>query len=128
MARLDITEFPAFLERMDRYHGNLIIKSALQLMTLTFVRTAELRLMEWDEIDFENKLWRIPADKMKMALPHIVPLSKQALDILEVIQPITGMKQYVFYNYSTAKPEPYRVCRRPTFLRECSDEKTKIYP
>lgn len=104
MARLDISEFPAFLERMDRYHGNLIIKSALQLMTLTFVRTAELRLMEWDEIDFENKLWRIPADKMKMALPHIVPLSKQALDILEVIRPITGMKQYVFYNYSTAKP------------------------
>lgn len=104
MARLDITEFPAFLERMDRYHGNLIIKSALQLMTLTFVRTAELRLMEWDEIDFENKLWRIPADKMKMALPHIVPLSKQALDILELIRPITGIKQYVFYNYSTAKP------------------------
>ncbi|WP_436898445.1 tyrosine-type recombinase/integrase [Acinetobacter gyllenbergii] len=104
MARLDISEFPAFLERMDRYHGNLIIKSALQLMTITFVRTAELRLMEWDEIDFENKLWRIPAHKMKMALPHIVPLSKQALDILELIRPITGIKQYVFYNYSTAKP------------------------
>jgi len=104
MARLDISEFPAFLERMDRYHGNLIIKSALQLMTLTFVRTAELRMMEWQEIDFENKLWRIPSDKMKMALPHIVPLSKQALDILEVIRPITGHKQYVFYNYSTAKP------------------------
>lgn len=104
MARLDISEFPAFLERMDRYHGNLIIKSALQLMTLTFVRTAELRLMEWDEIDFENKLWRIPAHKMKMALPHIVPLSKQAIEILELIRPITGIKQYVFYNYSTAKP------------------------
>ncbi|HGH3612379.1 TPA: tyrosine-type recombinase/integrase [Acinetobacter baumannii] len=104
MARLDISEFPAFIERMDRYHGNLIIKSALQLMTLTFVRTAELRLMEWDEIDFENKLWRIPAHKMKMALPHIVPLSKQAIEILELIRPITGIKQYVFYNYSTAKP------------------------
>ena len=104
MARLDISEFPAFLERMDRYHGNLIIKSALQFMTLTFVRTAELRLMEWDEIDFENQLWRIPAHKMKKALPHIVPLSKQALDILELIRPITGIKQYVFYNYSTAKP------------------------
>lgn len=104
MARLDISEFPAFIERMDCYHGNLIIKSALQLMTLTFVRTAELRMMEWQEIDFENKLWRIPSDKMKMALPHIVPLSKQALDILEVIRPITGHKQYVFYNYSTAKP------------------------
>lgn len=104
MARLDISEFPAFLERMDRYHGNLIIKSALQLMTITFVRTAELRLMEWSEIDFENRLWRIPAEKMKMALPHIVPLSKQAIDILELIRPITGIKQYVFYNYSTAKP------------------------
>ncbi|WP_374531740.1 tyrosine-type recombinase/integrase [Acinetobacter sp.] len=104
MARLDIAEFPAFLDRMDRYHGNLIIKSALQLMTLTFVRTAELRLMEWSEIDFENQLWRIPAHKMKMALPHIVPLSKQALEILELIRPITGIKQYVFYNYSTAKP------------------------
>lgn len=104
MARLDISEFPAFIERMDRYHGNLIIKSALQFMTITFVRTAELRLMEWDEIDFENQLWRIPAEKMKMALPHIVPLSKQAIEILELIRPITGIKQYVFYNYSTAKP------------------------
>lgn len=104
MARLDISEFPAFLERMDRYHGNLIIKSALQFMTITFVRTAELRLMAWDEIDFENQLWRIPAEKMKMALPHIVPLSKQAIEILELIRPITGIKQYVFYNYSTAKP------------------------
>ena len=104
MARLDISEFPAFLERMDRYHGNLIIRSALQLMTLTFVRTAELRMMEWNEIDYENRLWRIPAHKMKMAMPHIVPLSTQALEILERIQPITGIKQYVFYNYSTAKP------------------------
>lgn len=104
MARLDISEFPAFLARMDRYHGNIVIKTALQLMTLTFVRTAELRLMEWDEIDFESKLWRIPADKMKMALPHIVPLSRQAIELLEVLRPITGMKQYVFYNYSTAKP------------------------
>lgn len=104
MARLDISEFPAFLERMDRYHGNLIIKSALQFMTLTFVRTAELRMMEWEEIDIENKLWRIPAHKMKMALPHIVPLSKQALEILEILRSITGIKQYVFYNYSTAKP------------------------
>lgn len=104
MARLDISEFPAFLERMDRYHGNLIIRSALQLMTLTFVRTTELRMMEWNEIDYENCLWRIPAHKMKMAMPHIVPLSKQALGILEVIHPITGNKQYVFYNYSTAKP------------------------
>ena len=104
MARLDISEFPPFLERMDRYHGNPVIKTALQLMTLTFVRTAELRMMEWSEIDFENKIWRIPAERMKMALPHLVPLSRQAIELLKSLLPLTGRKQYVFYNHSTAKP------------------------
>jgi len=104
MARLDISEFPPFLERMDRYHGNPMIKTAIQLMTLTFVRTAELRMMQWDEINFETKLWRIPAEKMKMAQPHIVPLSRQALQLIEGLRPLTGNKQYVFYNHSIAKP------------------------
>lgn len=104
MARLDISEFPPFLERMDRYHGNLVTKTAIQLMTLTFVRTAELRMMEWDEINFETKLWRIPAEKMKMAQPHIVPLSRQAIELIEGLRPLTGNKQYVFYNHSIAKP------------------------
>lgn len=104
MARLDISEFPPFLERMDRYHGSTLVKTALQLMTLTFVRTSELINMEWDEIDFENKLWRIPAYKMKMALPHIVPLSQQAIKLIEDLQPLTGNKQFIFYNHGTAKP------------------------
>ncbi len=104
MARLDISEFPAFLLRMDNYHGNILVKTALLVMTLTFVRTSELINMEWSEIDFENKLWRIPAHKMKMALPHIVPLSKQALELIESLKPLTGNKQFVFYNHSTAKP------------------------
>ncbi len=104
MARLDISEFPPFLERMDRYHGNPMIKTAIQLMTLTFVRTAELRMMEWAEIDFITKLWRIPAEKMKMAQPHIVPLSKQAIELIEGLRPLTGNKLYVFYNHSIAKP------------------------
>lgn len=104
MARLDISEFPPFLERMDRYHGNILVKTALQLITLTFVRTAELINMEWSEIDFDNHLWRIPAYKMKMALPHIVPLSKQAIELIEGLRPITGNKQFVFYNHSKAKP------------------------
>ena len=104
MARLNISEFPPFLARMDRYHGSPVIKTALLLMTLTFVRTVELRKMEWSEIDFENQLWRIPADKMKRTMPHIVPLSKQALELLDGLKPLTGNQQYVFYNYSTAKP------------------------
>lgn len=104
MARLDISEFPPFLERMDRYHGSILVKTALQLMTLTFVRTAELINIEWNEIDFDNHLWRIPAYKMKMALPHIVPLSRQAVELIESLRPITGNKQFVFYNHSKAKP------------------------
>lgn len=104
MARLDISEFPPFLERMDRYHGSILVKTALQLMTLTFVRTAELINMEWNEIDFDNHLWRIPAYKMKMALPHIVPLSRQAVELIESLRPITGNKQFVFYNHSKARP------------------------
>ncbi|WOE31021.1 MULTISPECIES: tyrosine-type recombinase/integrase [unclassified Acinetobacter] len=103
MARLDISEFPPFLLRMDKYHGSFLVKSALQFMTLTFVRTGELVNMEWDEVDFESKLWRIPAHKMKMAEPHIVPLSTQAIEILKELHPLTGHKQFVFYNHSTAK-------------------------
>ena len=81
MARLDISEFPPFLERMDHYHGNILVKTALQFMTLTFVRTAELINMEWDEIDFENKVWLIPAYRMKRRKELMVPLSPQVYDL-----------------------------------------------
>lgn len=103
MARLDISEFPPFLLRIDKYHGSFLVKTALQFMTLTFVRTGELINMEWSEVDFEAKEWRIPAHKMKMALPHIVPLSTQAIALLKELEPLTGHKQFVFYNHSTAK-------------------------
>jgi integrase len=89
---------------MDKYHGNFLVKSALQFITLTFVRTGELINMEWSEVDFDTNEWRIPAHKMKMALPHIVPLSTQAIAILQELHPLTGHKQFVFYNHSTAKP------------------------
>ncbi len=71
MARLDMSVFSSFVDHMNRYHGNLVIRSALQLMTLTFVRTAELRMMKWNEIDHENHLQRIPAHEIKMDMPHI---------------------------------------------------------
>lgn len=104
MARLDISEFPPFLQRMDKYHGSVLVKTALQVMTLTFVRTNELLNAEWGEIDLGEREWRIPAHKMKMALPHIVPLSNQCIELLESLKPLTGHKQFVFYNHSTAKP------------------------
>lgn len=104
MARLEISEFPEFLRCIDNYSGGVLIRLAMQFLSLTFVRTKELRFMEWSELDLDAKEWRIPAHKMKMDLPHIVPLSKQAIAILEQIREYTGTKPYVFYNYSSGKP------------------------
>ena len=69
---------------------------ALQLAPLVFVRPGELRHAEWEEFNFEEKIWRIPAHKMKMRSTHLVPLSKQAIDILLELKPLTGEGKYVF--------------------------------
>jgi len=84
------------LRAIDGYHGNLITRYALQFAPLVFVRPGELRHAEWKEIDLEKGEWKIPAAKMKMRTTHIVPLSDQAVRILEEIKPLTGQEQYVF--------------------------------
>jgi len=61
-----------------------------------FLRPGELRALEWSEIDFDSELCEIPATKMKMKKAHVVPLSKQAVDILRDLQPFTGTGKYVF--------------------------------
>ena len=68
------------LRAIDGYQGSFVVQCALKLAPLVFVRPGELRNMEWMEIDFENAQWNIPAGKMKMKEPHIVPLSTQALE------------------------------------------------
>jgi len=73
-----------------------VVTAALRLSPLLFVRPRELRHMEWDEIDWDQELWNIPADKMKMKEPHVVPLSQQAIEILSEIQSLTGRGRYVF--------------------------------
>lgn len=75
-----------------------VVRYAMQLTALTFVRPGELRHAEWSEINFSDSIWRIPAEKMKMGLPHLVPLSTQALEILQQIKPITGHGKYIFPN------------------------------
>lgn len=72
------------------------------LLCLTFVRTSELRFMRWCEID--GNVWRIPAERMKMKRPHIVPLAPQAIEILNIIKSFGFSDTYVFYNTSTQKP------------------------
>ncbi|MDB2705794.1 integrase arm-type DNA-binding domain-containing protein, partial [Pseudomonadota bacterium] len=78
------------------YSGSMVTATALKLSPLLFVRPGELRQAEWAHIDLENAEWRIPAEKMKMRVLHIVPLSKQAVAILKDIQPLTGRDRYVF--------------------------------
>lgn len=84
------------LRAIDGYDGTLATRCALRLAPLLFVRPGELRQAEWAEFDFENNTWTIPGEKMKMGDSHIVPLAKQALEILAEIKPLTGRCRYVF--------------------------------
>lgn len=85
------------LRDIDDYQGSYIVKSAFQLSPMLFVRPGELRQMEWSELNFDDAQWIIPAHKMKMGVTHIVPLAKQAVQILKDIQPLTGNGRYVFH-------------------------------
>ncbi|MDY0268314.1 tyrosine-type recombinase/integrase [Trichloromonas sp.] len=84
------------LRAIDAFEGSFVVRCALRLAPLVFVRPGELRKAEWEEIDLEKDLWSIPAEKMKMKMPHIVPLSRQAVAILKEIHPMTGTGRYVF--------------------------------
>lgn len=85
------------------YTGHPTTVAALKLAPLVFVRPGELRTAEWAEIDLEAAEWRIPGSKMKMGHDHIVPLCKQAVDILRSIQPLTGAGRYVFPSIRTGQ-------------------------
>lgn len=89
-------EIAGLLNSIDGYKGSIVTRSALQLAPLVFVRPGELRHAEWSEINFETAEWRIPAEKMKAGVLHIVPLSLQALKVLREVQPLTGQGRYVF--------------------------------
>lgn len=97
--RASITE-PAkagqLLLDIENFTGYYQTKCALQLLPMLFVRLDELRLAEWAEFDFEDSLWRIPAERMKMRIPHIVPLATQAVAILKGLREYTGQSPYVF--------------------------------
>jgi integrase len=78
------------------YGGTLTTRIALQLAPLLFVRPGELRAAEWAEFDLDRGEWRIPAARMKVKAPHLVPLSKQAVALLKELQPLTGSGRFVF--------------------------------
>ena len=103
-SRVTSQQLPKLLQDINAYEGDLLVKLGLWFMCYTFVRTSELRFMEWSEIDYKHGLWRIPADKMKAKRLHIVPLAPQAMAILEQIKELGFSDQYVFFNTSTRKP------------------------
>jgi len=95
-ARVGESELPQLLRDIDAYVGAEHTRYALQLMALTFVRTSELIAARWEEFDLDAARWNIPPERMKMRNPHIVPLSKQALAVLDHLKRISYGRDHVF--------------------------------
>jgi len=86
----------ALMRAIRDYDGEPITQAALRLAPLVFVRAGELRKAEWSEINFDESEWRIPAERMKMRVVHVVPLSEQAIGVLKEIHLLTGRGKYIF--------------------------------
>ncbi|HHS9625630.1 TPA: tyrosine-type recombinase/integrase [Raoultella ornithinolytica] len=91
-----VDQIPDFLRALSEYSGSIITRNATRLLMLTGLRTIELRASEWVDIDFDKGVWNIPAERMKMRRPHLVPLSIQVRELLEEIHQLTGRGKYVF--------------------------------
>ncbi|MCD6272919.1 MAG: integrase arm-type DNA-binding domain-containing protein [Deltaproteobacteria bacterium] len=92
----DPAEVAVLLRAIDGYQGTFIVKCALRLAPMLFVRPGELRHSEWVEINLDEAVWNIPAEKMKMKQDHIVPLCKQAVEVLTELKMLTGTGKFVF--------------------------------
>lgn len=104
MKHVDLEELPALLQAIDRYHGHEQTRLGMKFLAYSFCRTIELRMMKWEHIDFINKLWRVDVDNLKVARKHVVPLSRQMLEVLEALKEVTGRYEYVFFNTGTNQP------------------------
>ena len=93
---LTAEELPYFLKDLAGYTGSVITKTATKIILLTAVRTQELRFARWQDIDLEKGIWEIPADVMKMKRPHVVPLSKQVIELFTLLKPLSGHYELVF--------------------------------
>ncbi|OQP26002.1 integrase [Morganella morganii] len=114
---LELNRLPEFLQRIENYSGRLLTKLAVKLTLLVFIRSSELRFARWEEIDFINAMWTIPAERQpiegvkfsyrgsKMRTPHLVPLSEQAMNILKQIQRLSGDHELIFIgDHNPRKP------------------------
>lgn len=101
---LDPAKIGKLLRDIDNYQGSFITKCALQLLPLLFVRPGELRHARWSEINFNEAVWDIPAERMKMGRAHRVYLSEQALEILKKLHQVTGHREFLFPGRIPSKP------------------------
>jgi integrase len=99
----DPAEVAGLLRAIDGYQGEMVTQFALKLSPLVFVRPGELRKAEWSQVDFAAALWRIPWSRMKMGEQHLVPLSRQALALLEDLKSITGNGRFLFPSLRSAE-------------------------
>ncbi len=97
---LSASELPEFVRAVDDYPGQFGNKTALQIMLLTLVRTTELIGASWKEFDLEQGLWTIPAERMKSREAHRVPLSHQAIELLNKLHGVSGHREFLFPNRS----------------------------
>lgn len=119
----DPTAVGELLRIINDYHGGDVVRCALRLAPLLFVRPGELRRAEWSEVNIVNAEWRIPAKKMKARQHHIVPLSRQALEIFKELLPLTGDGQWVFPGIRTGR-EPMSENTVNAALRRMGFDKT----
>ena len=94
--RIDVKELPALLRAIEVYQGTHITRLAIKLLALTFVRTTELIGARWEEFDLEARRWNVPASRMKMKTPHIVALSSQAIEVLELLRSLARSDELLF--------------------------------
>lgn len=104
MNAIEPGELPTLIQRIATYDGEPVTRLALQFMLLTFVRTGEMINARWNEFDVEAQEWLIPAERMKRRLEHIVPLSPQAMAVLDELKKLTGHRQFVFCTKRYDKP------------------------
>lgn len=96
MATITINELPEFMQSLSIARIELQTRCVIEWQLLTLTRPNEAVSVEWTEIDIDNRLWTIPAEKMKMKREHAIPLSSQAIAILKIMKPISGHRNYVF--------------------------------
>lgn len=105
-ATLEANDLPDFLKVLEGYGGALQTRIALKLLMLTFVRPSELTGAAWAEFDLDAAEWRIPAERMKMSQPHIVPLSGQAVMLLEELHAVATSSPFLFPNERAPQSQP----------------------